>query len=510
MRFSAPSRPLALAASLLLAAGFAGAWPSEVEQSLELAGENRGELERVLLYYEELDDARKLQAAEFLIANMQGHGYAVSVLRDEEGNDIPYDALDYANFKEALAALEAIEKEHGSVDFKRRRFDPDLEVMTADFLIENIDLAFQAWQEKPWSRELTFEAFCEYVLPYRGSNEPLDHWRAACLERYADLPTELENVEDAQAAAKRLQSDVHGWVRFREIFYLHPTDQSFSEMDERGAGRCEDISNMIGYALRANAIACASDYTPYWANRDNNHAWEVILDENGEGRAGLSNVAAKIYRKTFALQRDNLAFRLAEGEKAPRWLMGKSYKDVTSQYLETTDVTIQLGEPVPDGARFAYLCVFNGGRWCGIHWGEIDGERVTFDDMGRRIAYLACYFVEGELEPAAPPFILEEDGRIRQLSGSEATLDLDVTMTKPDTMHMDTLETIPSLVVGPGKSYELFVWAGGWQSLGSKTAEEEAVRFEDVPADSLYWLVGEGSREEDRIFTIDEGRQKMW
>ena len=505
-----------LAAALLwvfagAAAGCASTWPADVERTLAGAGENRGELERVLDHYRKEGDEQKLRAAEFLIANMDGHGYTVTALYDAEKNEIAFDALDHAGFGEAMEVLDVLEAEHGELDFKRKRFDADVETVSADYLIENIDLAFEAWRAKPWAGDLSFDAFCQYVLPYRGSNEPVNSWRKACLARYADLAGKMENPADPGEAGRLIRQDVHQWVRFSDLYYLHPTDQGFQEMNERRLGRCEDISNMMGYAMRANAIPVATDYTPYWADRDNNHAWEVMLDEQGRGRAGLSNRAAKVYRKTFALQPDSLGARKTEEEKVPAWLAGRNYMDVTAQYLPTSGVTVRLENDVPPGARFAYLCVFNGGEWKAIHWGEIVGDQVTFTAMGRRIAYLPAFYVDEELAPAAAPFILDEAGNVRALrSDSDEQLAVEIAATTPATPDADTRIDRPMILVKPGRSYELFIWDDEWRSLGSHTAGAEPVAFESVPSGGLFWMVEEGSRRLERIFTIEQGRQVWW
>ena len=43
----------------------------------------------------------------------------------------------------------------------------DAHIITAEYLIDNIDCAFDNWQKRPWNRSLSFEDFCEYLLPYR-------------------------------------------------------------------------------------------------------------------------------------------------------------------------------------------------------------------------------------------------------------------------------------------------------------------------------------------------------
>ena len=489
------------------------AYSGEVKQALKEAGGNRAELIKVLKHYSAEGDEQKFKAAEFLIANMPGHGYVAAALFDKDKNEIEYDAPGYGTFEKAQAALDKIEKEHGEVQFKRKEFIKDLDVITADYLIENIDLAFKAWNERPWGKGLTFEAFCEHILPYRCSNEPINSWRGECMERYDDVAGKLDDKMNVKAAEKLISQDVHKWVRFDSVYYMHPTDQGFDEMKRTGMGRCEDISNMISYATRANCLAVASDYTPAWANRDNNHAWTTILDANGRGNAPLHNVPAKIYRKMFSIQRDCLALRKKKNEDLPRWLGGKNYIDVTEQYIDTSDVTVELVTDVPKKSSFAYLCVFNGGEWAPIAAGDIAGEKVTFKEIGRGIVYLPVYFVDKEIAPAAEAFTLDKAGKVHVLDGLEdsaSPLQFAITTTKMATGDDDTNINIPQMRVKAGKSYGMSYWDGEWKSLGKKTTAKESVMFDSIPPNRLYWVIDEDGRKLERIFTIEQAKQKIW
>src|SRR5690606_12453662 len=40
--------------------------------------------------------------------------------------------------------------------------------------IENIDLAFEAWYKYPKDKRADFETFCNYILPYRNYDEPIE------------------------------------------------------------------------------------------------------------------------------------------------------------------------------------------------------------------------------------------------------------------------------------------------------------------------------------------------
>jgi len=438
---------------------------------------------------------------------MDGLGYVVFGLFDKDGKEIPYDALAYKNFKEAEAAYDAIEKEHGPIDFKRKSFTPDLEVVKADYLIENIDLAFAAWREMPWAKDVPFEVFMETILPYRGSEEPLVPWRRACRDRLHDVYKDL-NTTRPDVAGHAILGEAGKWIRFNDIYYLHPTDQGYDEMCKTKLGRCEDISNMMSFAARASAVLCATDYTPAWANRDNNHAWDVLLDAHGRGHVPLGNRAAKIYRKTFAIQHDSLG-AIKGDEPAPRWLSSTHYKDVTQEYLRTTDVRVDLGHP--EGRRFAFLCVFNGGEWVAIHWAREEPlDLWTFTAMGRGIAYLPAWYDGKDLLPAGPPLLLLDDGTERLLPGTGAKTKLIATATCPQKTSPDTNETTPVSHLEKGKTYELFRWDGSWKKEGEGVAGEGPLEFDGLPEDGLYWLVEKGSRKLERIFTIEDERQRWW
>lgn len=49
----------------------------------------------------------------------------------------------------------------------------DIEILTKDFLILNIDAAFREWHNSPLLRNLSFDEFKEWILPYRTVNEAL-------------------------------------------------------------------------------------------------------------------------------------------------------------------------------------------------------------------------------------------------------------------------------------------------------------------------------------------------
>lgn len=497
-------------------------YPSEVMVALEAADDNRVELEKVLAHYASDADSLKLQAAYFLITNMEGHSYVTYVLCDSTGAEIPFNVLDYPDFDSLMVALDSLEVLHGEMDFQKKETVEDAKSVSADFLINQIDYAFLAWREKPWAKQLSFEQFCEYVLPYRGSNEPLEPWRKVFWEKYRGIEQEVADTSDPVQVAALINDDLKSWFRFDPRYYLHPTDQGLAEMLDQRLGRCEDMTNLTIYAMRANGLAVTSDYTPYWANSGNNHAWNAIVAADGRaipfmgaeanpGTYHLANKFAKVYRKMFAQQKGNLIFQERKQSDVPRWLSGKNYVDVTKDYTSVVDVRVEFDRPVPDSVDIAYICVFNSGEWQPIHWGRIKGAATVFDDMAPDIVYLPALYIDEKIVPFGWPFVLAANGsRCELRPDAEKMISIGLISTTKRQQEVST-DGIAKTYLKTGETYELFCWREDWQSLGSKSAAgNEPLVFDNVPAGCLYWLVEKGSDREERIFTIEEGQQVWW
>ena len=145
---------------------------SRLEAALELAGENRPELEAVLQHYStDKADSLKYRAARFLIENLPLHyGYAGKGLEDFKCD---YDSL-FCDKDIPRQVLRGRAKNYNP-DFTNVHPAFDLSELSRDFLIRHIDNAF-ATLDYPWTKGLSFGDFCEYVLPYRIENELAEDW----------------------------------------------------------------------------------------------------------------------------------------------------------------------------------------------------------------------------------------------------------------------------------------------------------------------------------------------
>ncbi len=493
---------------------------SKVESALEAAGDNRAELEAVIRHFEATGDTLMIHAAKYVIGNMEGHSYVTYALIDSSGDTVSWDVQDFSNYDSLLVAFDTLEQQHPGLEFHSEVAAKDLETVTSDFLITNIELAFDAWRTKPWAKDLPYESFLEGVLPYRGSSEPLEPWRQEFLDRYKDLSEKMEDPTDPIEAATLINEDLKSWFGFDQRWYYHPTDQGLSEMKESGYGRCEDMTNLTIYAMRANGIAVTSDYTPYWANSGNNHAWNAVILPDGTsipfmgceanpGKYSLNRKAAKVYRKSYATQPENLVFVKGEDLKIPRWLRGKSYTDVTTSYGPTANITVELDSLLPDSIPFAYICVFNDNEWKPIDWGEIRGRSVTFEDMAYEVVYLPALYLNKEIVPVGEAVMVDASGRVVSL---EAHLDapVDVTVSGVMSRAMDkSSETVLGSRLKSGTTYELFYWDSEWKSLGAAVAAHGPLEFL-APSGALFRLVATDSDGDERIFTWADTGQVWW
>ncbi len=532
-------------AIVLLAIGvslaFADQYTEKITRNLDSAKANRSELEKTIGYFEKKGDAQQLDAVRFLIANMDDACYSETAIFDSNKVEIAFNILDYPNIDSASKALEAIEKKRGRLKFDRKQLVFDLETMKADLLIRNVEQAFSAWKTRPWSKTIPYSDFRDYILPYRGSNEPIEDWRTYFIDKYRDLPKTMKDSTDPIEAATLINRELAKIFTFDSRYYLHPTDLGLTEMLKTHLGRCEDMTNFTIFALRANGICVVSDYTPYWANSGNNHAWNAVMDRDGKAipfmgceadpkAYKLSGKIGKAYRKSFGHQRDNLSAKLNKNERSPGWLSGDEFIDVTKDYATIADVSLKLTDPIPDSVRFAYLCVFNSGEWKPIHWSWIKGKKTNFTAMGCDVMYAPAFYYKkkpdekAKLETTGSAFILThrkllgifpQSGKCITLDGDTANKISVALWSTTKKVYANATEEKRIAALDSGATYELSYWDKEWKSLGKKLFSDKSkpLVFDNVPANRVYWLVKDivSDEHEERIFTIDpQGAQVWW
>ena len=164
--------------------------PTPLEVSLKLAGKNQTELKTALNYYLKNEiDSQKRRAAHYLIENMPGHfSYDSTFLGTYRPAIVVYDSL--IKYREKHPELNLINKmdsiwksfqqNHNIYDdLYNRPVWEDTKYITSEFLIQNINKAFDARKNNPYSDSISATDFFEYVLPYRKQQGLcLEDWRS--------------------------------------------------------------------------------------------------------------------------------------------------------------------------------------------------------------------------------------------------------------------------------------------------------------------------------------------
>lgn len=407
---------------LLCFGGLCACQKPGLEEALDAAGDNRKELEAVLEHYK--DAPQKLQAARFLIENMDAHyffeGEAVtayyrymdSVFRNCEG-DRPYWNRQYDTI------LQRVGK-----DLETCMAEPrfDIEEIKAEYLIANIDSAFAVYHQN-WNKQYGFDIFLRYVLPYRLGNEQVSDWRTELALPAGERKAYAENTFNTNYVYGIAQATL-GIAR-STIYYPRIPLPNFplDMLRTVRVGTCREYAHLCVAALRAQGIPATVDFIPQWGNRSLGHAWCVFFSDNerfiplelGEplGCAFMKRKGdriPKVFRNTFEKRSESLAMQNAGREPIPTLFEKPCLEDVTDKYVETANVEVDLYDE-DYGTRYVYLAVFNNRTWSIVHWGRKQGRKASFEKMGVDIVYLPVYFVNGQTVPAGDAFLLDSEGR---------------------------------------------------------------------------------------------------
>jgi hypothetical protein len=399
---------------------------------MHLAGDNQKELKAVISHYNQKpQDSLKLKAAIFLIENMplkyfydgkQLHQWdSLFVILDKTPDDWKLNQPWYS--KEVSPYFERLASRYGKLDFKQMDQLFDVKVISAKYLIENIDLAFEAWK-KPWNKHLTWNQFCEYILPYRAFHELLERWRPDYILKFRWVLDSARNPNDIYEVATAIGQKTA--LTYNDAFMEYPVPISPQNLLKSHFGLCRDLTCYTTLAMRAMGIPVAIDYVPFWGNDDGGHFWNAILDttgkmiplrkemDKGNAQKAFSNKLAKVYRKTYAVQERNSDFLEATKMDVPDLFKDLFYKDVTSEYVPVSDVLINL-QSKPPFAKYAYICTFRSRTWEPIDYAQIQNNKVVFKNVGRGVVYIVMYYHSNELIPASDHFLVCDNGKTKIL-----------------------------------------------------------------------------------------------
>jgi hypothetical protein len=296
----------------------------------------------------------------------------------------------------------------------------DVEYITADYLIANIDLAFKVWQEAPWGKYISFDAFCEEILPYRVSTEPLENWREKALASFADPYKDLLKNEKMTA--------VEACCKINDLLPRCKIDpdfppMSYSQLMATAKGTCANITALAAFSMRALGIPVTIDFTvrwamPFWSR--SGHSWNSVRDSSGnhisfmgadsnpyQPHQGTTHRKSKAYRRMYAKQQ-NIS---TPEQNIPPPLRG-NFADVSAEHTDmANEIELPVIHPLPTHNGYAFLATRHAKEWYPVAWGETDGKTMRFANVGKGVTYLPVWYADGVQTPAGNMFWLDSNGK---------------------------------------------------------------------------------------------------
>ena len=404
---------------------------------LDSAGPNRSELEAVLSHYKTNDNnPQKLRAAEFLIENMPAHySYA---------GDAIYEYYEYAAGILANKSLSQ-EQQRDSLlsitDLKYRDLPshtvPDAQVIKADFLIKNIDTSYDRWVNCDWARQITFDEYLEWLLPYKAIElQELDAWRDTLLAHFGkglDHPIKNDvEYNTTMATADMLRNDAYNGLNRYGLYTRAGLPLLSAHLQAAQTyGDIPDYALTAVLVFRSAGVPAVWDETPVGSRGTAATRWYTIISDRGEQLNSEWDFATmiggsffpyergpKVYRSTYAINPDRWEYRQKAKYQYP-FELGR--KDVTSQYFLVSDIAIPIEKGVMKQIKDKYVYIASAVRsqekpWQIVDFGVMKHGKATFHDMGREVLYQIQGYDGNALIPISEPFILHKDGSIEYVS----------------------------------------------------------------------------------------------
>ncbi|MDP4272564.1 MAG: transglutaminase domain-containing protein, partial [Bacteroidota bacterium] len=429
---------------------------------------------------------------------------------------VPFNELDYPDFTASVEAFERLKAKTPKIHPVPIRYY-DIDVITSDYLINNIDNAFRACALNRVGN-LSFDDFCEYILPYRASIEPLQSWREHYAQRYAWIDDSIRS-NPSKSPVSYFSNEIT--TNFVNIWGKETRKEPLPRLGAmqlifRKKGFCEDVADLSVFAMRSLGFPASVDFVPFWATSSGSHFLNSTLDDQKRRVAfeaywggtiwdgsvkpkKFVREPSKVIRSTYSKQPGVLA-GLEKQENIPDgFLRTYNYQDVTSEYWETNDLTCGLfaANPIP---RIAYLCVLNYQMWQPTWWGRVAKDSVTFTNMPKGVVYLPVYYINSRIVPAGYP--------VAQGYNHQQVL-------SPDTVHTRIVKIAKQdkyLKIRPNSIYTLSYWDNQWKVIGIKMSDENTheLTFDKVPSNALLILIPNYSERKERPFIITDEGERVW
>lgn len=385
--------------------------PRDVRHALDLSGANRDELEKVLAHYR--NDQEKLEAVHYLIGNMPNHFY----LDHAYLHDSIYDEMKrfrsegvkrHERRKYFEGQLGRIQSSYSEADYEKKvKFD--VQEISAHHLIENVDLAFEAYQRIPEEYRASKAKFIKYVLPYRVSNEILEEGlRRQLYNEYSWFYDALDSQVGMDGALHMLFDSLDVVVG---TVFAYPGTPTVGQLNKVRQGLCDQMVYLTVDVLRSLGIGACREYVPHWGNHHLlGHSWLVVFLAGQHYSIDVESW--EVMDDIYAVDALPKIFRSSFHSMSDMDTKHKNIVDVTDQYKNPNSFTMKLRP----GTEKVQIGVFHKeGEWDPVASSyQVDGlDAHVFYNYGTDIIYSLRETVGEEVYET--PFYLSPSSEVQLL-----------------------------------------------------------------------------------------------
>lgn len=374
--------------------------------------------------------------------------------------------------------------------------------------------------------------FLDYVLPHQVNNAVNENWRRLVHRKIPKqfLPTGNVSrrtfIEFCNKVNTILKKDnIFGRPDGDESFYRY-TDYLFKKWS------CVAMSDYANYTFRALGIPVATDFVQVWGNLNSaGHTWNRLLMKDTSyafmgAESNIGDYAPMLIAKNnnggpATLKVPPKVYRHARYSKDSFALLGETVVDVTREYVDVWDVSIE--KPEINNTGDIYLATVNSGRYVINSIGQHHGNKITFKDMAIGLVYFPVSLDRARPSPVGYPVVCSDKGNetkkpdkynlitikvnhLNSLASAQSMFINERGYGALDSVDFHDMDVIcPKPVVG--ELYELYYWDFGWKKHGSVNCSKNGLIFKNVPDNGIYIVKSETSEmKECRPFSYREGK----
>lgn len=453
--------------------------------------------------YNLLDQGEKHKMLDFLRSNITLHYTENYYWIDSSGKKIDFDELKYNDFNKSVQAFEKLKMQKGKLKpIRMRKYDTAS--ITKELIQESIDSSFKYKSLFAYPDNITYE----YLLPYRNMTEPLYMWRGTYFERFKYF----KHAQNERETIKNIVDNVNQWFLCTYGIETRTDPLPFLgslQLLHRKKGGCEDIANMMVFALRSIGIPCAIDIIPYWGTSTGGHVLNTAFDRSGspihfdalihsDSLYELVREPAKVFRITYSNNTSTLPNFLRD-EDIPNYglLRLKNYIDVTKEYSNVSDIEFKVPDTINE--NIIYACTFNGGKWRPVWYGNKVDSSVIISDLVEGVVYLPKIYKNKKFVTIGYPRAYTKN-RFINFEPSNELISI-------------KLEELPGyLKFRMGIVYTLYYYDKKWVKIQRKIPNTgtTVLSFDNVPKNALLLLKPEDSKGKERPFSLNDNGERIW